>query len=164
MISSPVISDTPFFACAFAYTMRLNKTATRALSNVQGGRTREWDSRTFETHYILLVFWLWSFSYVDQKHMILVQLELTLVVELWALCLLSTTIAQAPCFAVRWQYSSLERPTKILTTLPQLPLTFTCQNSPWWGSCERRNNLFVFVLAIIANHLTQTGWSSHHMH
>jgi len=40
-----------FLACAFAYITRLNKTATRALSNVQRGRTREWDSRTFEMHY-----------------------------------------------------------------------------------------------------------------
>ena len=44
-----------FLACAFAYTTRLNKTATRALSKAQGGRTREWDSRIFETHYRYLV-------------------------------------------------------------------------------------------------------------
>jgi len=56
--------------------------------------------------YILLVFWLWSFSCVDEN--------------IWFWCswnspwwwsyehswLSSTTIAQARCFAVRWQYSS----------------------------------------------------------
>jgi len=30
----------------------------------------------------------------------------------------STTIAQVPHFDVHWQYSSQERPTNIVTTLP----------------------------------------------
>ena len=33
----------------------------------------------------------------------------------------STTIAQAPCFDFRWQYSPQEMPIEILTTVPWLP-------------------------------------------
>ena len=38
-----------------------------------------------------------------------------------------------------WQYSSQDRPTKILNTLPWLLSctdTLVCWNSPWWRSCE----------------------------
>ena len=94
------------------------------------------------------------------KHIILL-LKLTLMVELWTFL----SSISCHCLSTRFStfigssYSSLEIPTKILSTLPcncHHALTLTCQNSPWWLSGERCKK---FLLDTIA-HLTRTPWSS----
>ena len=98
------------------------------------------------------------------KHIILL-LKLTLMVELWTFLSSVSCHCSSTCFStfIGSSYSSLEIPTKILSTLPcncHHALTLTCQNSPWWRSGECCNN---FLLDTIARS-TRTPWSSRDVH
>jgi len=57
----------------------------------------------------------------------------------WLLCLPISCHCSSACVDFCWRYSSQDRPTKILNTLPWLLSctdTLVCWNSPWWCSCE----------------------------
>ena len=76
-------------------------------------------------------------------------------------CFSSTAIAhdQVPHFDNHWQYSSQERPTKILTTLPWLPMHIDANvpSSPGWWGCVCCNSLCLTLTAIACSF--QTTWS-----
>ena len=65
----------------------------------------------------------------------------------------STATAWTPLYDFRCQYSSYERPTKVLPHSCDRcrSLMRMCRNSPCWRSCECCNNLLSSFLAIIAS-------------
>ena len=105
--------------------------------------------------------------YIDHavtQCIILVLKQLTLVVEIHFCRAVGRHCMHELSLNFRWQYSSFQRPTKILITQYCHPLALTCRNSPCWQSCECCDIFLSSLLAAIADSIDiDWAWSSHDM-